>query len=244
MSSRAVFFEPLPHRLRRVLVLGPVPVRTRACVLLDSLFGRLIQHDRRTAEHCQRVCGYAQWLAAEMGLAREMRQQVGAAALLHDIGKLYMSPDVLNKPGPLTPAEFRQMQQHPLLGERLLRPLLPCGDVLAAVRWHHERLDGQGYPHRLAGPQIPLLARILAVADTFDAMTSTRSYRQALSWRQAHAILRRQTGSQFDPAVVACLARLTANPESAPFAAGLGRLPCADDIQVCIPAAAPCATRV
>jgi len=172
-----------------------------------QLFRALAQHDRATAEHSARVRRYALWVAEDLGLSQERRQQLSLAALLHDVGKTFLPGALLNKPGRLTPEEYCRVQEHPAVGERMLHALLAPPEVLAAIRWHHERPDGTGYPDRLRSDQIPLLAQVLAVADSFDAMTTVRPYRKAMNWVEALDCLRGGKGSQFDPEVVERFAR-------------------------------------
>ena len=140
-------------------------------------------------------------IARGMGLPSEEVARVRAAAAVHDVGKLRTPKEILNKPGRLTNEEFDAIKRHSVDGAEMVAPL---GDpaLTVIVRHHHERLDGAGYPDHLAGDQIPLGARIVAVADTFDAVTSTRAYRGAARHREAIAILRHEAGTQLDPAAV------------------------------------------
>ncbi len=157
--------------------------------------------DAYTAGHAKRVTAYAMSIAEVTGGVDLLRFPL--AGDLHDVGKIGIPDSVLNKPGKLTTAELELMEGHPAAGARILEPLIDDPLVLGVVRWHHERWDGHGYPDGLAGDHIPLAARVLAVADTLDAMTSARAYREALPWEAALAEIRRCSGSQFDPAVVA-----------------------------------------
>ena len=153
--------------------------------------------------HVERVQYYAAALAQRIDLPDQDRQAVEIAALLHDIGKLAVPEHILSKPGPLTPDERKKMQMHAQLGAEIVSAVpFPC-PVAPLVRSHHERWDGSGYPSGLRGEQIPLGARILAVVDSFDALTSDRPYRSAVSPDEAIAVLRREAGKAFDPAIVA-----------------------------------------
>ena len=156
--------------------------------------------DAYTAGHARRVTSYSMAIAEVTGGIDLLRYPL--AGDLHDVGKIGIPDSVLNKPGPLTPAEGALVEEHPAAGARILEPLIDDPLVIGVVRWHHERWDGGGYPDRLAGERIPLAARVLAVADTLDAMTSARAYRDALPWTDAAAEIRRCAGTQFDPAVV------------------------------------------
>ena len=133
-----------------------------------------------TYKHADRVKDYALALAAEVGVESDQCEILYKGALLHDIGKIGIKDDILDKPGPLTPAEFDKVKEHPDKGMRVVEPLRTLRDVLPLIRWHHERLDGRGYPDGRAGRAIPLLVRILSVADVFDALHSKRPYRDAL----------------------------------------------------------------
>lgn len=157
--------------------------------------------DAYTAGHAKRVTSYSMSIATVTGGIDLLRYPL--AGDLHDVGKIGIPDSVLNKPGVLTAAEAAKVEEHPVAGARILEPLIDDPLVIGVVRWHHERWDGKGYPDGLAGERIPLAARVLAVADTLDAMTSARAYRDALPWDAAVTEIRRCAGTQFDPAVVA-----------------------------------------
>ena len=156
--------------------------------------------DEYTAGHATRVTAYAMTIANVVGEIDPVRFRLGGD--LHDVGKIGVPDSVLNKPGRLTEEEFSLIRKHPETGAHILQPLIDDPFVLGVVRWHHERWDGRGYPDGLAGSDIPLPARVLAVADTLDAMTSNRAYRRGLPWPEVVAEIRRCSGAQFDPAVV------------------------------------------
>ena len=155
-----------------------------------------------TAGHSTRVAEVAVVVARAMGFDPASLERITRGGLLHDIGKIGLSADILDKPGPLTDAEIAMVRQHPDLGARILEPLPHCDDILPMVRQHHERWDGSGYPAGLQADAIALDARILAVADAFDALTSDRPYRRGMSARDATVILAAGAGTQFDPTVV------------------------------------------
>lgn len=158
---------------------------------------------REVAGHSHRVCRYALEIARRLGYAEADLDRIKCGAQLHDIGKLGIPDAILNKPGPLTDRETALMRTHVQIGLELVSrvaSLQPAAPVIAA---HHERFEGGGYPHGLLGEAIPMDARVFAVADALDAMTSDRPYRDALGWDEATAEIARQSGRQFDPAVVA-----------------------------------------
>ena len=174
---------------------------------VQSLAEALEVKDPYTRGHSIRVSHYSVVIARELGLQGELLRQIELGGHVHDIGKIGVREDVLNKPGKLTDAEYEHIMTHPVVGWRILAPLL--GDTPVAlniVRSHHERYDGRGVPDRLAGEQIPFEARIAAVADSFDAMTSDRPYRpDGMTIEASVAELVRCSGSQFDPRIVVAM---------------------------------------
>jgi putative two-component system response regulator len=166
-----------------------------------SLASAVEAKDAYTAGHAVRVTAYAMTIAEHMGGIDLLRFRLGGD--LHDVGKIGVPDQVLNKPGRLTDEEMAQVRKHPVTGARILEPLVDDPLVLGVVRSHHERWDGLGYPDGLSGEDIPLPPRVLAVADTLDAMTSRRAYRDGLSWAVAAQEVLEHGGTQFDPAVVA-----------------------------------------
>jgi HD-GYP domain-containing protein (c-di-GMP phosphodiesterase class II) len=170
--------------------------------LLHSLTTIIDAKDPFTAGHSERVARISALLCKQMNLAPALQSDVYLAALLHNVGNIGLRDDVLQKPGRLTREELEELQQHPILSERIVQSIKPFDRLKPAVRHHHERWDGEGYPDRLAREQIPLIARILAVADACDAMMSARRYRPAKSPIDIDAVFQRESGKQFDPAVV------------------------------------------
>jgi putative two-component system response regulator len=178
---------------------------------LQSLADALEVKDPYTWGHSLRVGQYAVAIARELELDEVRVAQLELGSRLHDIGKIGVREGVLNKGADLTPEEYRHVMEHPVIGWRILSPLLrDAPHALAVVRSHHERIDGRGAPEGLAADQIPLEARIAAVADSFDAMTSGRPYRAGMSVEDAMAELERCVGTQFDGTCVAALARAVA----------------------------------
>lgn len=158
--------------------------------------------DPYTRGHSERVATYALMIAERIGLSAEQQDALEMASYLHDIGKIGIPEDILLKPGKLSDEEMGQMRHHPLIGANILKPVSFPWPILPVVRHHHEHYDGRGYPAGLRGEEIPLLARILTVADSYEAMTSDRPYRRGRSTREAIVELRRCAGTQFDPALV------------------------------------------
>ncbi|HYL80826.1 MAG TPA: HD domain-containing response regulator [Candidatus Acidoferrum sp.] len=170
---------------------------------VTSLVVTLEARHKYTEGHSLRVSRYAAGIAETLGLPEGLREQVGTASLLHDLGKVGVRDAILDKPGRLTPDEWTLMRQHPVLGSKILGPLGFLAEEARSVCHHHERYDGAGYPDGLAGEAIPLPSRIIAVADSFDAMSTARPYRPPLPVPEALAELGRGAGSQFDPKIVA-----------------------------------------
>lgn len=168
-----------------------------------GLAAALNVHDRRTRGHAERVRVYTDLLAEEMDLPPEARDRLRWASLLHDIGKLEVHPDILNKPGKPTEEEWDILRSHPSWGAEIVSPLAGwLGDWVLAVEEHHEKYDGTGYPRGLAGEQISMAARIVAVTDVYDVITSARSYKKPMSGEAARKELIRSAGTHFDPSVV------------------------------------------
>jgi putative nucleotidyltransferase with HDIG domain len=180
--------------------------RARAEALGD--LARLLEaRDAYTHGHSRRVARHALRIAQALHVPAAEAERIWTAATLHDVGKLYTPREILNKPGRLTDDEFAVIKRHPVDGAAMLADVEGSPEIVSIVRSHHERLDGRGYPDGLAGDAIPLGARIIAVADTFDALTSTRSYRPAASHKRALDVLRKEAGTQLDGAAVAAFIR-------------------------------------
>ncbi len=158
--------------------------------------------DRYTRDHSEAVTEGAVLLAKELGLSTEVCNALRIAGLLHDVGKIGIPDHILRKPGRLSPEEYKIMQQHVSLSELIIREVPHLVDVLSAVASHHERYDGRGYPRGLRGEEIPLMGRIMAIADACAAMLLNRPYRKGMDWDEVVAELRRGHGTQFDPALV------------------------------------------
>jgi len=168
-----------------------------------ALVATLDARDRYTAGHSAAVAIYARDITRRMGYSEEQQELVFLCGLVHDVGKIGLSAGLLEKPGALALEERRQMEQHSVIGESILRNVADYAEIAAIVRHHHERVDGNGYPDRLEGDEIPMLSRIIAVADAYNAMTSDRPYRDAMPSRVARLRLAQAVESQFDTSVVA-----------------------------------------
>ena len=169
---------------------------------IQSLVHTLEAKDTYTEGHSRRVAEISLCIAERLSFSSEELEKLHLAGILHDIGKIGVREECLNKPGTLTDEEYEEIKQHPLISERILKPLEELHGILDDIRHHHERYDGYGYPHGLKGETIPLGSRILAVADSYDAMTSDRPYRPALSSEKALKELEVNAGKQFDPKLV------------------------------------------
>src|SRR3984957_11082807 len=169
---------------------------------VETMAQALDARDPYTAGHSLRVASYSHMLALEMGLSKAEAESIRIAAQLHDIGKIGIPDVVLQKPGMLTPEEYGLIKLHPQIGRRILEKVGRFEGLLAVVELHHENHDGSGYPFGLSGHKVPIDARIVHVADAFDAMTTSRSYRVALPLRAAIQELERNAGRMFEPTAV------------------------------------------
>ncbi len=185
--------------------------------VLQGLVLAIDRKDRYTKLHSEDVAAYALFLAGRLGLPDEMRESLRIAALLHDVGKIGIPDDILRKPGRLTPYEYEIVKQHVALGDLLIRGVPNVEQIREGVRYHHERWDGQGYMVGLSGENIPLIARILSVADSFSAMTTNRPYRKALPAERALEELRSVAGTQLDGDLVDAFARGMETDPNAPL---------------------------
>lgn len=176
--------------------------------LLHSLTSAVDAKDAYTCGHSERVALLSRSLALEAGLTEHQVERIYMAGLLHDVGKIGVPEAVLQKTGKLTNEEFDQIKKHPEIGARILRDVKQIEDIIPGVMHHHERYDGKGYPSGLAGENIPLMGRIICLADCFDAMTSSRTYRKALPLEVALTEIRRCSGTQFDPVLSDAFLRL------------------------------------
>jgi diguanylate cyclase (GGDEF)-like protein len=185
--------------------------------VLDALITAVDNKDRYTRKHSEDVTEYALWMADELGLSEETMRTLRIGGLLHDVGKIGVPDEILRKPGRLSPEEYEVMKRHPRLGELIVGGIPGMESILDAVRSHHERWDGGGYPDQLRGEQIPFMGRLLAVADAFSAMTTDRPYRKGMDFNVALEEIRANIGTQFDPTMAqafisACEKRIVLRP--------------------------------
>lgn len=223
--SAALFFIPA-YAAQRLFVmyreqrdtmkdLGDANARLESANLsfATALVATLDARDRYTAGHSAAVAIYSRDIAARLGLGERERRLAHLCGLVHDIGKVGLPPGLLEKPGALTLEERRQMEEHSAIGERILSKVDDYAEIALIVRHHHERVDGLGYPDQLGTDEIPILSRIIAVADAYDAMTSDRPYRDAMPSRVARLRLAQAVESQFDTTVVAAFEAILAGAD-------------------------------
>ena len=188
-------------------------LRRASLSFATALVATLDARDQYTAGHSAAVAIYARDIAERMGLPKDQVELVHLCGLVHDIGKIGLPAGLLEKPGPLTLEERRQMEQHSEIGERILRNVDDYSEIADIVRSHHERIDGMGYPDGIHADEIPLLSRVIGVADAYDAMTSDRPYREALPSRVARMRLAQAVGTQFDTSAVAAFEAILATAD-------------------------------
>jgi HD-GYP domain-containing protein (c-di-GMP phosphodiesterase class II) len=182
--------------------------RTLFLSSIQMLAGAVDEKDPYTKGHSDRVTRYSLIIATEMGLKTEDIEKIRISAQLHDVGKIGIEDRILKKPGALTPEEFEIMKTHTTKGAAILRPVEMLKDMLPGIELHHESLDGRGYPFGLKGDQLPLMPRIIMVADTFDAMTTNRPYQAAMDPEYVIRIINSLTNTKFDPYVVAAMTKV------------------------------------
>jgi len=187
---------------------------------IKALAQALEAKDEYTQGHSARVAEESVRIAKYLSLPEHEIEGLWLAGFLHDIGKIGIRETVLNKPGKLNSSEWEQVQQHPVLAEKILEPIEELAAVICTVRHHHERFDGSGYPDGLKGSEIPLGARVLAVADAYDALTSRRPYRDALPQSEALTVLEEAAGTQFDSVIVRAFMSCIASQKSSDKANG------------------------
>ena len=173
--------------------------------VMEALAHTIDAKDKYTNGHSERVAIYSRSLAIRLGLSIEEQDTAYYMGLLHDIGKIGIPNEIINKTTKLTDEEFELMQSHPILGYDILKEIKSMPELAMGARWHHEFYNGKGYPDGKSGEELPLLVRIVSVADSYDAMTSNRSYRKYLPQAEARAEIEKGIGIQFDPDVAKCM---------------------------------------
>ena len=186
-------------KAKKVVVTSKTKATYAEAIAMIFVISKIIDPD--IAEHSVRVTSLAVDLAKRIRMKKSSVERLKIASYLHDIGKLAISDKILNKHGPLTVKEFEQIKTHPLKGVEMVRPLYFLRDIIAIIQSHHENFDGTGYPHGKKGKEIPVEARVLSIADVYEALTSDRPYRKAFSKKQAIAIIEEEKGRKFDPAL-------------------------------------------
>lgn len=218
LEAAAFITKPFPIErlvalIERILGERRTKIEAERDILLQtirSLVQALEARDKYTRGHSDNVARYTVMIARRVLSSEEEIGRYQLSAQLHDIGKIGVPDAILLKPGRLTDEEMKMMQTHPGKGSEILAPIPSLRDIIPGVRWHHERIDGRGYPDGLRGPDIPLQARVIAVADTFDALTSNRPYRNGCTVERALTVLREAAGTQLDPELVAVFCRAIA----------------------------------
>ena len=187
---------------------GPQALPQAVLDTVTSLAFAIDAKDHYTQGHSQKVSAYAALIAESMDMSEAEIEEIRLGALLHDIGKVGIPEHILNKSGPLNPEEWETMKSHVVFGARILEPLTPLARIREMVHHHHEYFDGSGYPHALRAEQIPFGARIIAVADAYDTITSDRTYKKGRSAAEALAELERCANAQFDARIVEVFVRV------------------------------------
>ncbi|MCR4947370.1 MAG: HD-GYP domain-containing protein [Lachnospiraceae bacterium] len=183
-------------------------IQTLSVEVMEALAHTIDAKDEYTRGHSIRVARYSRMIASKMGLSSEQSENIYYMGLLHDIGKIGVPNEIINKPGKLTDEEFGQIRKHPVTGFDILAEIKSRPSLSIGARWHHERVDGKGYPDHKSGEEIPIEARIIAVADSYDAMTSNRSYRQYLPQDVVRSEIENNIGSQFDEMAAKCMLQI------------------------------------
>ena len=182
-----------------------INIRQLTTEVMEALAHTIDAKDKYTNGHSERVAIYSRMLAKRLGLPEEDQEKAYYMGLLHDIGKIGIPNAVINKTTKLTDEEFELMQSHPILGYNILKEIKSMPELALGARWHHEYYNGKGYPDGKTAEELPLLVRIVSVADSYDAMTSNRSYRQYLPQETARAEIEKGIGIQFDPDIARCM---------------------------------------
>jgi putative two-component system response regulator len=205
--NRLELLTAVRSRLDRSQQLKVVRLREAYEASLTMLANAIEARDRYTRGHVERVTAYATILAKQLGWQGKRLEELRFGAILHDIGKIHVRETVLCKKGPLTSEEWEEIKQHPKIGATMVKDIPYLAPAIPAIKYHHERWSGGGYPYGLSGDEIPIMARIVSVADAFDAITSSRAYQKARSLQEAYNDILERDKTFYDPNVVAAFIR-------------------------------------
>ncbi len=198
----------LQNNLEEEVYIKTKEVEALSLHIIQSLAQTIDAKDKYTNGHSERVAKYAMEIARRAGYSQKQQEDIYVMGLLHDVGKIGIADAVINKPGRLTKEEFDAIKEHPVIGADILRKIREMPNLMIGARWHHEKYDGSGYPDGLKGNEIPIEARIIAVADAYDAMTSNRSYRNVLPQEVVRKEIEEGSGSQFDPLLAGIMVQI------------------------------------
>ena len=206
--NRLELLTAVRARLERSRQLRVVRLREAYESSLTMLANAIEARDQYTRGHVERVTAYAMLLAKQLGWQGKRLEELRFGAILHDIGKIHVRETTLRKNGPLDQSEWQEIRQHPIIGASMVKDIPYLQPAIPAIQYHHEQWSGNGYPHGIAGEEIPIMARIVSVADSFDAMTTTRAYQRARSLQQAYEEILKGAKTKYDPTVVAAFSRV------------------------------------
>ena len=205
---RIVELSSLQKHLRREILRQTEKVGHLSREVMLALSKAVDAKDKYTNDHSQRVAKYASWIGKQLGKTKKEQDDLYIMGLLHDVGKIGVHEEIINKPGRLTDEEYAEIKNHTNVGYEILKVITEMREAAKCARWHHERYDGRGYPDGLAGTDIPEMARIICVADAYDAMTSRRAYQALKPQSEVREEIIRCKGTQFDPVVADAMVRI------------------------------------
>lgn len=203
-------------RIERIIQDLRISIQRNYSATTEALIMAIDAKDNYTKEHCARVANFMVEFARELKLSEEKQELLRKVSQLHDIGKIGIKEEILNKPGRLTPEEWEEIKHHPFIGYQIIQPVEFLGEGRDIMLYHQERFDGKGYPAGLKGEQIPLGARMLAIVDSYDAMNTDRPYRKRLSLKEILSELKKNSGAQFDPKLVKVFIKMLKKREKEP----------------------------
>jgi putative two-component system response regulator len=206
--NRVELLTAVRARLERSRQLRVVRLREAYEASLTMLANAIEARDQYTRGHVERVTAYAMLLAKQLGWQGKRLEDLRFGAILHDIGKIHVRETTLRKNGPLNQSEWDEIRQHPTIGASMVKDIPYLQPAIPAIQYHHEQWSGNGYPHGLAGEEIPIMARIVSVADAFDAMTTTRAYQKARTLQEAYEEILKGSKNRYDPTIVSAFSRI------------------------------------